>query len=57
MRGMMMDKFWWFNKFNGYNIEKNFSIKDGLDYNNIRTINQDINGNILIGGMGGFIVL
>ena len=25
-----------------------------MDYNNIRTINQDINGNILIGGMGGF---
>tara|TARA_B100000073_G_scaffold151731_1_gene125174 strand:- start:16 stop:4962 length:4947 start_codon:yes stop_codon:yes gene_type:complete len=41
-------------KFNGDNIEKIFSNEDGLDYNNIRTINQDINGNILIGGMGGF---
>ena len=27
-------------------------MKDGLDYNNIRTINQDKDGNILIGGTG-----
>ena len=41
-------------KFRGENIEKIFSDKDGLNYNNIRTINQDINGNILIAGTGGF---
>ena len=40
--------------FNGGNIEKVFSLEDGLPFNRISAIDQDVNGNILIGGTGGF---
>ena len=40
--------------FKGDSIEKVLSDKDGLMYKNIRAIDQDVNGNLLIGGNGGF---
>ena len=39
---------------NGEEIEKVFSEKDGFSYKNIRAIDQDINGNLIVGGNGGF---
>jgi len=40
--------------FKGDNIEKVFSENDGLTYKSITSIDQDVNGNLLIGGNGGF---
>ena len=37
-------------------IEKVFSEQDGLNGNSVTAIDQDVNGNILIGGNGGFTI-
>jgi len=40
--------------FEGEDIKKVYGVSDGLPYNNIRAIEQDVSSNILIGGTGGF---
>ncbi|MAI86479.1 MAG: hypothetical protein CMF99_04875, partial [Candidatus Marinimicrobia bacterium] len=40
--------------FKNNNIDKVFNKTDGLNYKSITSIDQDINGNIIVGGNGGF---